>query len=94
MTRPNGTLTTTEDDRLRAAEELAADIGPNWADAYRPGSFGCHELLDRAALVSGLIERDILGHPACVANPEWYALAEQAAEALRQLYQRVGADHL
>jgi hypothetical protein len=29
-----------------------------------------------------------------VANPEWYLLAEQAAAALRELYQRIGAEHL
>ena len=83
-----------EQDRLRQASELAADSGEGWADAYRPGSFGCHELLDRTALLSDLLERHLLSHPACVANPEWYRLAEQAAAALRELYQRVGAEHL
>src|SRR5437879_5387881 len=41
-----------EQDRLRQASELAADSGERWADAYRPGSPGCHELLDRASLLS------------------------------------------
>ena len=54
----------------------------------------CHELLDRTALLSDLLERHLLGHPACVANPGWYRLAEQAAAALRELYQQVGAEHL
>ena len=83
-----------EEDRLRLAEELAADEGANWADQYRPGMPGCHELLDRAALFARWVEQDVAGHPACVANPEWFALAEQAADALRQLYQKVGAEHL
>ena len=39
-------------------------------------------------------ERHLLSHPACVANPAWYFLAEQAAAALRELYQQVGAQHL
>jgi hypothetical protein len=82
-----------ERDRLREAEELAAD-GPGWADGYRPGTFGCHELLDRTALLAELLERQLMTHPACVANAEWYRLAGQAAAALHELYQRVGAAHL
>jgi hypothetical protein len=70
-----------EQDRQRHAEALTAE------------SAGCHELLDRTALVSDLLERHLLSHPACVARPEWYLLAERAAAALRELYQRVGAEH-
>jgi hypothetical protein len=83
-----------ERDRLRQAAELAAESGEGWADEYRPGSAGCHELLDRAALLSDILERHLLDHPACVANPEWYRLAEQASAALQALYQQVGAEHL
>ena len=60
----------------------------------RPGSFGCHELLDRTALVSDLLQRHVLTHPACALNPDWYALADQAAAALCELYQQIGAAHL
>jgi hypothetical protein len=45
-------------------------------------------------MVSDSLERFIVSHPACVQNPEWYALARQAAEALHILYQKVGAVHL
>jgi hypothetical protein len=83
-----------EQDRLRQVIELAAESGEAWADEYRPGSSGCHELLDRTALLTDMLERHIVEHPACVANSEWYLLAEQAAMALRELYQRVGAEHL
>lgn len=83
-----------EQDRLRLARELAAESGANWADAHRPGSPGCHELLDRASLLADMLEKYLLDHPACVANPGWYTLAEQAAAALRELYQQVGAVHL
>jgi hypothetical protein len=83
-----------ERDRLRLAAELAAESGETWADEYRPGSPGCHELLDRAALLADMLEQHLLGHPACVANPEWYRLAELAAAALHALYQQVGAEHL
>ena len=83
-----------EQDRQRQARELAAESGEDWANEYRPGSAGCHELLDRTALLTDMLGRNVLAHPACIARPEWYALAEQAASALRQLYQQVGAEHL
>jgi hypothetical protein len=83
-----------EGDRLRQAAALVAESGAAWADQYRPGSAGCHELLDRAALLADMLERYLLDHPACVANPEWYRLAEQAAASLQALYQLVGAEHL
>jgi hypothetical protein len=75
-------------------QQLAAESGQEWEEAYLPGSAGCHELLDRTALVADLLERHILAHPACVARSEWYSLAEQASAALRALYQQVGAEHL
>jgi len=83
-----------ERERLEQVNELIADSGTEWADEYRPGSAGCHELLDRTALLSDMLERHLLSHPACVANPGWYILAEQAAAALRELYQQVGTEHL
>ena len=94
MTLPASNSQEVEQERLRQASELAAESGPGWADGFRPGSFGCHELLDRTALLADLVERHLLGHPACVAHPEWYRLAEQAAAALHELYQQVGAEHL
>ena len=74
--------------------EMEVDHGPDWDDESRPGSFGCHELLDRTNLIANNLEEWILSHPACVQNAEWYALAERAASALRELYQRIGANHL
>jgi hypothetical protein len=83
-----------EHERQQLLDELAADYGPHWAEQYEAGSFGCHELLDRTALVADMVERYVRTHPACVQNREWFALAEQAAAALQELYQRVGATHL
>src|SRR5580704_13837754 len=83
-----------EQDRLRQAQEIAAESGENWADGYRPGTSGCHELLDRTSLLADMLARHLLEHPACVARPDWYLLADQAAEALHALYQQVGAEHL
>ena len=84
----------TEEERRGRAAEIEAEQGPNWKDDYKPGSFGCHELLDRTNLVADNLEEFVLSHPACVQNAEWYALAEKAVTALRELYQRIGAEHL
>jgi hypothetical protein len=83
-----------EQERQQRIEELAAEDGPRWSDKFRPGSFGCHELLDRTSMVAGLLDQYVISHPACVLDPEWYALARQASEALAELYHRIGARHL
>ena len=83
-----------EQDRLQLAQELADDHGAGWAELFKPGSLGCHELLDRTNWIGDMVEQHILNHPSCVQNAEWFALAEQATTALRELYQRVGAVHL
>ena len=88
------TVPDTEHERQQLHDELAADHGPDWAAQYAPGSFGCHELLDRTALAADIVERYVRTHPACVQNREWFALAEQAVTALQELYQRIGAAHL
>jgi hypothetical protein len=81
-------------ERQDLFDELAAEHGPEWEAQYRPGSFGCHELLDRTCLLADQLEKSILSHPSCIQNAEWYALAARAVDALRELYQRVGAEHL
>jgi hypothetical protein len=83
-----------ERQRREAEEELVADLGADWRTSYQPGSFGCHELLDRTVQLADQIERLLLAHPACVANPDWFAQAEKAAAALRTLFQRIGEVHL
>ena len=65
-----------------------------WEDRYRPGSFGCHEFLDRVTLLGDLLEARVLGHPSCVLREEWHRLATAAVEAMRELYQKVGREHL
>ena len=83
-----------ENDRLEQIRAFVAESGEGWDEEYRPGSAGCHELLDRTALLADMLERHLVGHPACVAKPEWYRLAQQAAGALHELYQQVGEEHL
>jgi hypothetical protein len=83
-----------EQTRQQLANDMHADHGPHWAEQFKPGSFGCHELLDRTLMAAELVEQYVLSHPSCVQNREWFALAEQAVSALQELYQRVGAEHL
>lgn len=83
-----------EHERQQLIEEMTAEYGSDWLEQYKPGSFGCHELLDRTSLVADTVEQYVLSHPACAQNPDWYALAEKAVTALRELYQRVGETHL
>jgi hypothetical protein len=83
-----------EQERQMRARQLSGESGEEWMEDYRPGSAGCHELLDRTALLADMLERHVLAHPACIARPEWYLLAEQAAAAVHALYQHVGAEHL
>lgn len=83
-----------EQERARLIDEFITSDGPQWAEKHAPGSFGCHELLDRTAIAADLVDQHIRCHPACVQNKEWFALAEKAATALAELYQRIGSLHL
>jgi hypothetical protein len=83
-----------QQERQARVDELVAEHGAPWLDTFRPGSFGCHELLDRTMVAAGMVDQYVLSHPACVRDPEWFALARQASAALAELYQRVGAIHL
>lgn len=94
MGRPAAKVLDPDQERQQLIDELRADDGPQWAEQYKPGSFGCHELLDRTSLAAEAVERYVLTHPACVQNKDWFALAEQAVTALRKLYQQIGEEHL
>ena len=83
-----------ENERRKRIDELTAEQGADWEVRYQPGSFGCHELLDRTCLLADQLENTILAHPSCIRDPQWYALAARAVEDLRELYQRVGSEHL
>ena len=83
-----------EQERRDALANLIAEHGEDWLKEYEPSSFGCHELLDRTALVADLLERSVLWHPASIQNPEWFRLAERAVALLQDLYQRIGEAHL
>jgi len=83
-----------EQERQDLLDEMLVEHGPAWADQFRPGSLGCHELLDRSLLTAEFVEQTVLNHPACIQNPEWFELASRAVMALHELYQAIGAEHL
>jgi hypothetical protein len=94
MPTDQGDITETETRRVTALAEMEADEGHDWAQRYAPGTFGCHELLDRVHLISSMFQQHVWEHPACLQNPEWYRLADAAVEAMEKLYQEIGAAHL
>jgi hypothetical protein len=61
---------------------------------FSPGSMGCHEALHMASFLASAVDQELREHPAIQANPEWLKLAETATEALADLYQKIGAQHL
>jgi len=83
-----------ERERQQRIGVMIAEHGPEWSEQYKPGSFGCHELLDRTSMAADIVEEYVLSHPACAQNQDWFVLADQAVAALRELYQRIGAEHL
>ena len=80
--------------RQELMAEFEEEQGEDWQSLNAPGTYGCHELLDRTYLVSNMLDSYVLTHPACVQNPQWFALAQQASDALHDLYQRISAVHL
>lgn len=83
-----------EAERLARLAELVDVSDPAEHGRFLPGSFGCHELLDRTALTQQAIDDWLLGHPACLSRAEWYRLALSAHEALNELYRQVSEAHI
>lgn len=67
---------------------------PERVAAAGPGSFGCHEALDRTFLAADMLGNWLLEHPSIVLNAEWFRLADEAHTKLMDLYQAIGAKHL
>mgnify|MGYP003387962028 CR=1 FL=1 len=88
---PGETDQSIEEDRIGRLANLGEDANRS---RFAPGSFGCHELLDRASLLSNAVDDWLLGHPACLKRPEWFRLARSAFDSLHELYNRVADVHL
>jgi hypothetical protein len=53
-----------------------------------------HEALHMSWFLMDAADRALLEHDAIKAKPEWAALAGKAHQALYDLYQAIGAEHL
>ena len=78
-------------ERLERLAELRAEFGGDLDERFGPGSFGLHELLHTAHVVTKLASDELLDHPACVRDADLHAAAARAVDALADLYQRAGA---
>lgn len=78
-----------EDLRQEYLAEMKEEIAKSG-----PGTVGCHELLDRTSVLADQIDAFLLSHPACVANPKWFATAHQAMTTLTNLYMAIESEHL
>lgn len=81
--------------------DLCHDIVHEKAGAARtapppmaPGSYGCHEALHLAHVFAVVIDQHLRGHLAIERNPDWAKLADAAQDALAELYQAIGREHL
>lgn len=63
-------------------------------EQYKPGSFGCHEVLHMTAFLSAAIDDNLMQHTAIKLNPKWWKLASEAHSKLFDLYQAIGEEHL
>lgn len=88
-----------EEDRQKALASIEEEYKDSpregeWRRLFLPGSYGCHELLDRVNICSTFIDATLLGHPSCILQPEWFATASKIIAMLEELYQQVGQIHL
>ena len=47
-----------ENQRQQSLQEYESQTDSSALDDFRPGTFGCHELLDRTSLLAEQVERD------------------------------------
>lgn len=66
------------------------DTGPH---QFGPGTFGCHEALDRCSMLADLADQ-LSEHPAIMLVPDWRRRAQEATKALADLYAEIGRIHL
>jgi hypothetical protein len=64
------------------------------AERFAPGTHGCHEALHMASFLMEAVAERLMEHKAIEQKPEWAALADRAHQALFDLYQAIGKEHL
>jgi hypothetical protein len=75
-------------------QDLLKELGDDERDRWTPGSFGCHELLDRIHIMTNQFESLVVQHNSCILQPEWFHEACRIRDQIDALYQKVGAIHL
>ena len=73
-----------------AREDLSSTDGEALEARFGPGTFGHHELLDRASILLENWESFIASHPATLLDPGRYRKAREIADAMADFYQLVG----
>jgi hypothetical protein len=63
-------------------------------DEFKPGTMGCHEAMHMAGFLKNAVMEQLVCHPAIERDPIWYATAQEAFNALADLYQAIGSVHL
>jgi len=78
-----------------ARDDLYLDSGETLEERFGPGSFGYHELLDRASILMNNWDVYIAQHPATLLDADRYKRAHEVLNAMYAFYQLVGAhpDH-
>ena len=79
-----------QDDLAEARRNHDFLEGETLEARFGPGSFGYHELLDRAALLSANWDSFIASHPATLLDADRYRKAHEIAAAIAEFYQLVG----
>ncbi len=79
-----------QEDLSEAREGLASADGESLETRFGPGSFGYHELLDRASILVDNWDSFIASHPSTLLDPDRYRKAREIAQAMADFYQLVG----
>lgn len=81
-----------DDARLQSLGNLDDHFGRS--EMFAPGTYGCHEALHMASVLAEQVDAQLLEHAAIIHRPDWYQLAWTAQQALMDLYQAIGAEHM
>jgi hypothetical protein len=63
----------------------------------RPGqmdNYGRHEVMHMASFLMCAVDTELCEHEQIKNNPEWFKLADAALQALFDLYQAIGREHM
>lgn len=69
-------------------------MSPLPPEDFGPGTLGCQEALHMSAFLERALDEELCRHPSVSENSEWFELAKNARNLIRQLYQKIGDKHL